>query len=47
MNYVYMMGHGDVAVVGEGGILEDGTIQPNVSGYIIIDQVYNYVHSIR
>ena len=47
MNYVYMMGRGDVGVVCEGGILEDVTIQPNVGGYIIIDQVYNYVHSIK
>ncbi|KAM0070421.1 putative inosine/uridine-preferring nucleoside hydrolase domain, ribonucleoside hydrolase [Helianthus debilis subsp. tardiflorus] len=38
---LYMMGRDDVAVGvgGEGGILEDGTIQPNVGGYIpIIDQ---------
>lgn len=39
-----MMGRDDIAVGvgGEGGILEDGTIQPNVGGYIpIIDQVSN------
>ena len=44
------MGRDDVAVGvgGEGGILEDGSIQPNVGGYIpIIDQVYNYVRSIQ
>ncbi|KAK1417849.1 hypothetical protein QVD17_26983 [Tagetes erecta] len=38
---LYMMGRDDVAVGvgGEGEILEDGTIQPNVGGYIpIIDQ---------
>ncbi|KAI3828531.1 hypothetical protein L1987_02632 [Smallanthus sonchifolius] len=38
---LYMMGRDDidVGVGGEGGILEDGTIQPNVGGYIpIIDQ---------
>ncbi|GJY26590.1 hypothetical protein Tco_0401316, partial [Tanacetum coccineum] len=33
---LYMMGRDDVAVGvgGEGGILEDGSIQPNVGGYI-------------
>lgn len=39
---LYMMGRDDIAVGvgGEGGILDDGTIQPNVGGYIsIIDQV--------
>ncbi|KAI3703627.1 hypothetical protein L1987_73819 [Smallanthus sonchifolius] len=38
---LYMMGRDDIAVGvgGEGGILEDGTIQANVGGYIpIIDQ---------
>nr|XP_043629051.1 uncharacterized protein LOC122600405 isoform X2 [Erigeron canadensis] len=38
---LYMMGRDDIAVGvgGEGGILEDGTIQPNVGGYIpLIDQ---------
>ncbi|XP_076894912.1 nucleoside hydrolase 3-like [Bidens hawaiensis] len=38
---LYMMGRDDIAVGvgGEGGILEDGTIQPNVGGYMpIIDQ---------
>ncbi|KAL8209918.1 hypothetical protein R6Q57_006650 [Mikania cordata] len=38
---LYMMGRDDitVGVGGEGGILEDGTIQPNVGGYIpLIDQ---------
>ncbi|XP_023526513.1 uncharacterized protein C1683.06c isoform X5 [Cucurbita pepo subsp. pepo] len=38
---LYMMGRDDIAVGvgGEGGILDDGTIQPNVGGYIsIIDQ---------
>ncbi|GKF44812.1 hypothetical protein Tco_0131364 [Tanacetum coccineum] len=37
---LYMMGRDNVAVgvEGEGGILEDGTTQPNVGGYIpIID----------
>lgn len=40
---LYMMGRDDVAVGvgGEGGILEDGTILPNVGGYLpIIQQVY-------
>lgn len=39
---LYMMGRDDVAVGvgGEGGILEDGTILPNVGGYHpIIEQV--------
>lgn len=39
---LYMMGRDDIAVGvgGEGGILDDGTIQPNVGGYLsIIDQV--------
>ena len=39
---LYMMGRDDIAVGvgGDGGILEDGTILPNVGGYIpIIDQV--------
>lgn len=39
---LYMMGRDDIAVGvgGEGGILEDGTIQPNVGGYLpIIEQV--------
>lgn len=39
---LYMMDRDDVAVGvgGEGGILEDGTIQPNVGGYLsIIEQV--------
>ncbi|PSS33926.1 Pyrimidine-specific ribonucleoside hydrolase [Actinidia chinensis var. chinensis] len=38
---LYMMGRDDIAVGvgGEGGILEDGTIQPDVGGYLpIIDQ---------
>ncbi|KAL7601597.1 hypothetical protein Lser_V15G22695 [Lactuca serriola] len=38
---LYMMGRDDIAVGmgGEGGILDDGKIQPNVGGYIpIIDQ---------
>ncbi|XP_071737310.1 nucleoside hydrolase 3-like [Rutidosis leptorrhynchoides] len=38
---LYMMNRDDIAVGvgGEGGILEDGTIQPNVGGYMpIIDQ---------
>lgn len=38
---LYMMGRDDVAVGvgGEGGILEDGTILPNVGGYLpIIEQ---------
>ncbi|GFY85201.1 inosine-uridine preferring nucleoside hydrolase family protein [Actinidia rufa] len=40
---LYMMGRDDIAVAvgvgGEGGILEDGTIQPDVGGYLpIIDQ---------
>ncbi|CAI9118675.1 OLC1v1020272C3 [Oldenlandia corymbosa var. corymbosa] len=38
---LYMMGRDDIAVGvgGEGGILEDGTIHPNVGGYLpIIDQ---------
>ncbi|GFP98625.1 hypothetical protein PHJA_002006400 [Phtheirospermum japonicum] len=39
---LHMMGRDDVAVGGggEGGILEDGTILPNVGGYLpIIEQV--------
>lgn len=39
---LYMMGRDDVAVGvgGEGGILEDGTILPNVGGYLpLIEQV--------
>lgn len=43
---LYMMGRDDIAVGvgGEGGILDDGTIQPNVGGYLsIIEQVkYSY-----
>ncbi|GMI72100.1 nucleoside hydrolase 3 [Hibiscus trionum] len=38
---LYMMGRDDIAVGvgGEGGIMEDGTIQPNVGGYLpIIEQ---------
>lgn len=47
MNHVYdilyMMGRDDIAVGvgGEGGILQDGTVLPNVGGYLpIIEQVY-------
>lgn len=39
---LYMMGRDDIAVGvgGEGGISENGTILPNVGGYLpIIDQV--------
>lgn len=39
---LYMMGRDNIAVGvgGEGGILDDGTIQPNVGGYLsIIEQV--------
>lgn len=39
---LYMMGRDDIAVGvgGEGGILQDGTIQPNVGGYLpLIEQV--------
>ena len=39
---LYMMDRDDIAVGvgGEGGILEDGTILPNVGGYLpIIEQV--------
>lgn len=39
---LYMMGRDDIAVGigGEGGILEDGTIEPNVGGYLpLIEQV--------
>lgn len=46
MNHIYdmlyMMNRDDIAVGvgGEGGILEDGTILPNVGGYLpIIEQV--------
>lgn len=42
---LYMMGRDDVdvGVGGDGGILEDGTIQQDVGGYLpIIDQVYYY-----
>lgn len=38
---LYMMGRDDIAVRvgGEGGILKDGTILPNVGGYLpIIEQ---------
>lgn len=40
---LYMMGRDDVAVGvgGEGGIKEDGTILPNVGGYLpIIEQAW-------
>jgi hypothetical protein len=40
---LYMMGRDDidVGVGGEGGILQNGTILPNVGGYLpIIEQVY-------
>ena len=40
---LYMMGRDDIAVGvgGDGGILEDGTILPNVGGYLpIIEQVW-------
>ena len=40
---LYMMDRDDIAVGvgGEGGILKDGTILPNVGGYLpIIEQVY-------
>lgn len=40
---LYMMGRDDIAVGvgGEGGILEDGTILPDVGGYLpIIEQVW-------
>ena len=39
---LYMMGRDDISVGvgGEGGIREDGTILPNVGGYLpIIEQV--------
>lgn len=39
---LYMMGRDDIAVGvgGEGSILQDGTIQPNVGGYLpLIEQV--------
>ena len=39
---LYIMGRDDIAVGvgGDGGILEDGTILPNVGGYLpLIDQV--------
>lgn len=42
-----MMGRDDIVVGmgGEGGILDDGKIQPNVGGYIpIIDHVSNYFY---
>lgn len=42
---LYMMGRDDVAVGvgGEGGILQNGTILPNVGGYLpIVEQVYSY-----
>lgn len=44
---LYMMGRDDipVGVGGEGGILEDGTILPNVGGYLpIIEQVVGQVY---
>lgn len=40
---LYMMGRDDIAVGmgGEGGILPNGTILPNVGGYLsMIEQVY-------
>ena len=43
---LYMMDRDDIAVGvgGEGGILEDGTIQPDVGGYLpIIDQVQRII----
>lgn len=43
---LYMMGRDDIAVGvgGEGGILEDGTILPNVGGYLpIIEQVNLFI----
>lgn len=43
---LYMMGRDDIAVGmgGEGGILPNGTILPNVGGYLsIIEQVCMYV----
>lgn len=46
---LYMMGRDDIAVGlgGEGGILEDGTILPDVGGYLpIIEQVGFRVHII-
>ena len=42
---LYMMGRDDIAVGvgGDGGILENGTVLPNVGGYLpIIEQVYIY-----
>jgi len=45
---LYMMGRDDIAVGvgGEGGILSNGTILPNVGGYLpIIEQVYSQVNS--
>ncbi|KAM0029747.1 putative ribonucleoside hydrolase [Helianthus debilis subsp. tardiflorus] len=42
---LHMMGRDDidVGVGGDGGILENGTTQPNVGGYLpIIDQVLTY-----
>lgn len=43
---LYMMDRDDIAVGvgGEGGILENGTILPDVGGYLpIIDQVQTFV----
>lgn len=45
---LYMMGRDDIAVGvgGEGGILENGTILPNVGGYLpVIDQVYTLLYA--
>ena len=44
---LYMMGRDDIAVGmgGEGGILPNGTILPDVGGYLpIIDQVTKILH---
>ena len=43
---LYMMGRDDIAVGvgGDGGIQEDGTILPNVGGYLpLIEQVWTSV----
>lgn len=47
---LYMMGRDDIAVGvgGEGGIQEDGTILPNVGGYLpIIEQVICFLSKTR
>ena len=45
---LYMMGRDDISVGvgGEGGILEDGTILPNVGGYLPIIEWHELIDSL-